>query len=133
MCTSQSLFSLAALIQCTSRELLDPSDVSWRRHFQSNLFVEKEDCLLIDIGIMYRVISSFTDVEKVWFIESVWKPNPLLEFLASKETSGKQPKFEFDRTIAEVKQSRMLSVIADEATNVCNKENLLLSSAMSTL
>ena len=48
----------------------------------------KEDCSLIDIGTVYRVISSFTDTEKFWFIESVWKPDLLFEFPASKETSG---------------------------------------------
>ena len=91
----------------------------------------KEDCLLIDIGTVYRVISSFTDAEKFWFIESVWKPNLLFEFPASKETSGKQRKFR--RNIAEVKQSRMFSVMADKAKDVSIKESLLLSSAMSTL
>ena len=91
----------------------------------------KEDCLLIDIGTVYRVISSFTDAEKFWFIESVWKPNLLFEFPASKETSGKQR--EFRRNIGEVKQSRMFSVMADKAKDVSIKESLLLSSAMSTL
>ena len=48
---------------------------------------------MIDIGTVYQVISSFTDAEKFWFIESVWKPHLLCEFPVSKETSGKQPKF----------------------------------------
>ena len=72
-----------------------------------------------------------SDAEKCWFIESVWKPELLFEFPASKETSGKQRKFR--QNIAEVKQTRMLSVMADEVANVSNKENLLLSSAVSTL
>ena len=42
---------------------------------------------------MYRVIASFTDAEKFRFIESVWKPDVLFEFPASKETCGKQRKF----------------------------------------
>ena len=42
---------------------------------------------------MYRVIASFTDTEKFRFIESVWKPDLLFEFPASKETCGKQRKF----------------------------------------
>ena len=53
----------------------------------------KEDCSLFDIGTVYRVIASFTNAEKVRFIESVWKPDLLFEFPASKETCGKQPKF----------------------------------------
>ena len=61
--------------QCTSRELLDLSDVSWCRSFQlqGRLFVErKEDCSPFDIVTVYRVIASFTDAEKFRFIESVW-------------------------------------------------------------
>ena len=85
----------------------------------------KDDCSLIDIGTVYRVIASF------WFIESDWKPDQLFEFPASKETSGKQRKFR--QNIVEVKQTGMLSVMADEAADVSNKENLPLSSAMSTL
>ena len=30
----------------------------------------KEDCSLIDIGTVYRVIASFTVAEKLWFIEN---------------------------------------------------------------
>ena len=83
----------------------------------------KEDCSLIDIGTVYRVIASFTVAEKLWFIESVWKPDLLFEFPAWKETSGKQRKFQ--QSIIEVKQARMFFVMADEAANVSNKENLL--------
>ena len=42
---------------------------------------------------MYRVLASFTDAEKFRSIKSVWKPDRLFEFPASKETSGKQRKF----------------------------------------
>ena len=86
LCTGQSLFSLTAAIPCTSRELVDPSDVSRRCYF-----CRKEDCSLFDIGsIVYRVTASFTDAEKFRFVESVWKPDLLLKIPASKETSGKQ-------------------------------------------
>ena len=53
----------------------------------------KEDCSPFDFGTVYRVIASFTDAEKFRFIESVWKPDVLFEFPASKETCGKQRKF----------------------------------------
>ena len=84
-CAPVSLFSLAAAIQCTSHELLDPSDVSC---LSKEPACRKEDSLLIDIETVYRVISSFTDAEKFWFNESVWKPDLLFEFPVSKETSG---------------------------------------------
>ena len=80
----------------------------------------KEDCLLIDIGTVYRVICSFTDAEKFWFIESFWKPDLLFEFPVSMKPLESSESF--DRTIAEVKQSRMFSAMADEATDVANKE-----------
>ena len=57
----------------------------------------KEDCLLIDIGTVYRVICSFPDAEKFWFIESFWTPDLLFEFPVSIETSGKQRKFRQNR------------------------------------
>ena len=54
----------------------------------------KEDCLPFDIGsIVYRVTALFTNAEKFWFIESVWKPDLLFKIPASKETSGKQWNF----------------------------------------
>ena len=52
-----------------------------------------QDCSPFDIDTVYRVIASFTDAEKFRFIESVWKPDLLFEFPASKETCGKQRKF----------------------------------------
>ena len=54
---------------------------------------QKVDCSPSNIGSVYRVIASFTDAQKFRFIESVWKPDLLFEFPASKETSGKQRKF----------------------------------------
>ena len=42
---------------------------------------------------MYRVTASFTDAEKFRFIESIWKPDLLFEFPASKQTCGKERKF----------------------------------------
>ena len=53
----------------------------------------KEDCSPFDIGTVNRVIASLTDAKKFRFVESVWKPDRLFEFPASKETSGKQRKF----------------------------------------
>ena len=99
LCTSQNSFSLAehscapfllaAAIQCTSRELLNPSDVSC----VSEEPVCRKDRLLIDIGTVYRVISSFTGAEKFGFIESVRRPDLLFEFPVLKETFRKQRKF----------------------------------------
>ena len=40
-CAPVSLFSLAVAIQCTSRELVDLSDVPWRRYFQRKLYLSK--------------------------------------------------------------------------------------------
>ena len=58
-----------------------------------------------------------TYVEELLIIESVsFKPYLLFEFPASKETSGKQRKIR--QNIAEVKQTRMFSVMADEAADV---------------
>ena len=124
MCTSQSLFSLAVAIQCTSRELLDLSDVQWRRYFQRNLFVERKIVYLL---ISLPCIESFPRLptrksfgllkasgSQIYCSSSPHRKKPL-------ESSES-----FDRTIAEVKQSRMFSVMADEATGVSNKENLLV-------
>ena len=62
----------------------------------------KEDCLLIDIGTVYRVISSScTDVEKFWFIESVWKPDHCSS--SPRQKKPLESSESFDRTIAEVK------------------------------
>ena len=95
--------------------------------FKEICICRNEDCSLIDIGTVFRVISSFTYAEKFWFIESVWKPDLLFEFRRKKPLESSET---FDRTIAEVKQTRMFSIMADEAADVFN---LLLSSAMSTL
>ena len=95
--------------------------------FKEICICRNEDCSLIDIGTVFRVISSFTYAEKFWFIESVWKPDLLFEFRRKKPLESSES---FDRTIAEVKQTIMFSIMADEAADVFN---LLLSSAMSTL
>ena len=52
--------------------------------FKGVCICRNEDCSLIDIGTVFQVISSFTDVEKFWFIESVWKPDLLFEFRRKK-------------------------------------------------
>ena len=51
----------------------------------------KEDCSPLDIGTMYRVIVSFTDAEKFRYIESIWKPDLLFEFTASKGMAREIP------------------------------------------
>ena len=94
--------------------------------------IHSRQCMIVHT--VYRVISSFTDAEQFRFIESVWKPDLLFEFPASKETSRPPESREsFDRTIADVKQTRMFSVMADETADISNKKNLLLTSAVSTL
>ena len=80
----------------------------------------EEDRLLINIGTVYRVISSFIDAKKFWFIESVWKPDLLFEFPVCRKKPLESSE-SFDRTIAEVKQTTMFSVMADEATDVSNR------------
>ena len=50
----------------------------------------KEDSSTFDISTVYRGIAPLTDAEKFHFIQSIWKPDLLFEFPASKETSGKQ-------------------------------------------
>ena len=69
--------------------------------FKGICICRNEDCSLIDIGTVFRVISSFTDAEKFWFIESVWKPDLLFEFRRKKHLESSES---FDRTIAELRK-----------------------------
>ena len=69
--------------------------------FKGICICRNEDCSLIDIGTMFRVISSFTDAENFWFIESVWKPDLLFEFRRKKPLESSES---FDRTIAELRK-----------------------------
>ncbi|XP_068703325.1 52 kDa repressor of the inhibitor of the protein kinase-like [Montipora foliosa] len=78
-------------LRCTSRELVNMASLSGQVERQP--VCRKEDCSPFDIGTVYKGIASFSDAEKFRFIESVWKPDLLFEFPASKETSGKQRKF----------------------------------------
>ena len=106
LCTSQTLFHWLSIIMLQSKSLFigccDSVHRSWTTRSEWRVMASlkepvcrKEDYLLIDIGTLYRVISSFSysDAEKFQFIESVWKPDLLFEFPASKETSRKQRKF----------------------------------------
>ena len=128
MCTSQSLFSLAAAIQCTSRELVDPSDLSC---LLKEPVCRKEDRLLIDIGTVYRVIPRLPMQKRFGLLKASGS-----QIYCSSSLCRKKPlesSENFDRTIAEVKQTTMFSDMADEAATFLTEENLLLSSAMSTL
>ena len=59
----------------------------------ASVCLSKGRLFTFDIGTVNRVIASLTDAKKFRFIESVWKPDRLFEFPASKETSGKQRRF----------------------------------------
>ena len=140
MCTSQKSLSLAehncVPVKLCSHWLLQFRALVvnysvWVTCLSREPVYVKEDCSLIDIGTAYRVNASLTDAEKVWFTEGVWKPGLLFEFPALKETSGKQWKFQ--QNIALLKQlNENVFCYGCEAADVSNKENLLLSSAMST-
>ena len=139
LCTSQNSLSLAkhncAPVKVSSYWLLRFRALVvnfsiWVTCHMHGVATFKGTCLskgrLFTDWYRYRLQSHciVSDAEKFWFIESVWKPDQLFEFPASKETgSGKQRKFR--RNIAEVKKTRMFSVMADEAADVSNKENLL--------
>ena len=92
LCTSQNSRSLAehncAPVKVSSHWLLQfralvvnySSWVTCHMHgvaTSKGICLLKGNCSLIDIGTVqsvYRVIASFTDAKKFWFIESVWKP-----------------------------------------------------------
>ena len=69
--------------------------------FKGICICRNEDCLLINIGTVFRVISSFTDAEKFWFIESAWRPDLLFEFRRKKPLESSES---FDRTIADLRK-----------------------------
>ena len=58
----------------------------------------------------------FINAEKVWFTESIWRPelHVLFEFPALKEIKPLESSKSFVN-IGEVKQTRMFSVMAEEA------------------
>ena len=39
----------------------------------------KEDCSQYDVGLVFKGISSYSDQDKLKFIESVWKPGELFD------------------------------------------------------
>ena len=69
--------------------------------FKGICICRNEDCLLINIGTVFRVISSFTDAETFWFIESAWRPDLLFEFRRKKPLESSES---FDRTIADLRK-----------------------------
>ena len=48
----------------------------------------KEDCSQYDIGLVFKEISSYSDQDKLKFIENVWKPGELFDFPSSVEYSN---------------------------------------------
>ena len=52
----------------------------------------KEDCSQYDIGLVFKEISSYSDQDKVKFLENVWKPGELFDFPVSVEGDrGREP------------------------------------------
>ena len=54
---------------------------------RGNPVCRKEDCSQYDIGLVFKEISSYSDQDKLKFIENVWKPGDLalLDFPVSVE------------------------------------------------
>ena len=48
----------------------------------------KEDCSQYDVGLVFKEISSYSDQDKLKFIENVWKPGEQFDFPASVECSN---------------------------------------------
>ena len=53
----------------------------------------KEDCSQYDIGLVFKEISSYSDQDKLKFIENVWKPGELFDFPSSVECSNSNRHF----------------------------------------
>ena len=55
----------------------------------------KEDCSQYDIGLVFKEISSYSDQDKLKFIENVWKPGDfeLFDFRVSVECSNSKRHF----------------------------------------
>lgn len=53
----------------------------------------KEDCSQYDVGLVFKEISSYSDQDKLRFIENVWKPGELFDFPASVECSNSKRHF----------------------------------------
>ena len=53
----------------------------------------KEDCSQYDIGLVFKEISSYSDQDKLKFIQNVWKPGDLCDFPVSVECSNSKRHF----------------------------------------
>ena len=53
----------------------------------------KEDCSQYDIGLVFKEISSYSDQDKLEFIENAWKPGELFDFPVSVECSNSKRHF----------------------------------------
>ena len=53
----------------------------------------KEDCSQYDIGLVFKEISSYSDQDKLKFIENVWKPGEHFDFPVSVECSNSKRHF----------------------------------------
>ena len=53
----------------------------------------KEDCSQYDIGLVFKEISSYSDQDKLKFMENVWKPGELFDFPVSVECSNSNRHF----------------------------------------
>ena len=56
----------------------------------------REDCSRYDVGVVFNGVSSFSDPEKLEFIENIWSPRAdnLFQFPSSVESGGKSRKFQ---------------------------------------
>ena len=53
----------------------------------------KEDCSQYDIGLVFKEISSYSDQDKLMFIENALKPGELFDFPVSVECSNSKRDF----------------------------------------
>lgn len=60
---------------------------------RSNPVCGKEDCSQYGVGLVFKGISSYSDQDKLKFIENVWKPGELFDFPASVECSNSNRHF----------------------------------------
>lgn len=60
---------------------------------RSNPVCGKEDCSQYGVGLVFKGISSYSDQDKLKFIENVWKPGELFDIPASVECSNSNRHF----------------------------------------
>ena len=60
---------------------------------QGDPVCRKEDCSQCNVGLVFKEISSYSDQDKLRFIENVWKPGELFDFPASVECSNSKRHF----------------------------------------